>query len=94
MAAFKSSGATPMAVSTWDWVTLPEEQAEPDETAMPSRSKFISRVSAVREILRTVRSIKGVKDARIDLVQDRLEIPDHFYGDRDRMEHLAKTKMT
>ena len=36
-----------MAVRTCERVTLPEEQAEPDETAMPSRSKFISRVSAL-----------------------------------------------
>ena len=48
MAPFAMSGATPMAASTCDFVTLPDEQAEPDETAMPSRSKVISRVSANR----------------------------------------------
>ncbi len=31
-----SSGPTPMAASTWDGWTLPEEQAEPEETAIPS----------------------------------------------------------
>ena len=39
-------GATPIAASTCDFATLPDEQAEPEETAMPSRSKAISRVSA------------------------------------------------
>jgi len=42
-----SSPATPMAASTWDGATLPDEQAEPEETATPSRSKAITRVSAL-----------------------------------------------
>ena len=46
MAAFDSSGEMPIAPSTCDAATLPDEQAEPDETATPSRSKFISSVSA------------------------------------------------
>ncbi len=54
---------------------------------------FITKVSTTHEILGTVKSIKGVRDARIDLVQDRLEMPDRFYGDRDGLEHLAKTKL-
>ncbi len=37
-----------MASSTWDGCTLPEEQAEPEETAIPSRSKPITAVSALR----------------------------------------------
>ena len=40
------SGPTPMAASTWDGWTLPDEQAEPDDTAIPSRSKPITAVSA------------------------------------------------
>ena len=36
-----------MAASTCEAVTLPEEQAEPDETAMPLRSKAIMAVSAL-----------------------------------------------
>ena len=39
MAPAAISGATPIAASTCDFATLPEEQAEPEETAMPSRSK-------------------------------------------------------
>ena len=37
-----------MASSTWEGWTLPEEQAEPEETATPSRSKPITAVSALR----------------------------------------------
>src|SRR5688572_27007683 len=37
---------TPMAASTWDGVTLPDEQAAPDDTATPSRSSAITAVSA------------------------------------------------
>jgi hypothetical protein len=35
-----------MAASTWEGCTLPEEQAAPEETAMPSRSKAMTAVSA------------------------------------------------
>ncbi len=35
-----------MAAKTWDGVTFPEEQAAPDDTATPSRSKAITAVSA------------------------------------------------
>src|SRR5579864_3282934 len=41
-----SAGETPIAARTWDGCTLPDEQAAPDETAMPSRSKAITAVSA------------------------------------------------
>src|SRR5262245_56850093 len=44
-----TSGAeTPMAASTWEGCTLPEEQAAPDDTATPSRSKAMTAVSALR----------------------------------------------
>src|SRR5262247_2450493 len=43
-----NSGATPMAASTCDGATLPDEQAAPDDTATPSRSKAITAVSAFR----------------------------------------------
>src|SRR6201984_975921 len=36
----------PMASSTWDDWTFPDEQAEPDDTATPARSKPITAVSA------------------------------------------------
>ena len=42
-----SAGATPMAASTCEAVTLPDEQAEPDETATPARSSAIRAVSAL-----------------------------------------------
>ncbi len=35
-----------MAARTWLGATLPEEQAEPEEIAIPARSRAISRVSA------------------------------------------------
>src|SRR5215204_5047831 len=35
-------GATPMAVSTCEAATLPDEQADPDDTATPARSRPIS----------------------------------------------------
>src|SRR5215472_15845948 len=38
---------TPMAASTCEGWTLPEEQAAPDDTATPSRSKAITAVSAL-----------------------------------------------
>ena len=41
-------GSTPMAARTCDRLTLPDEQAEPDDRAMPRRSKAISAVSALR----------------------------------------------
>jgi len=47
-AAFASSPPNPMASSTWDGCTLPEEQADPEETAIPARSKPITAVSALR----------------------------------------------
>src|SRR3981189_203457 len=37
-----------MASSTCDGCTLPDEQAEPDDTAIPARSKPITAVSALR----------------------------------------------
>src|SRR3954463_4890888 len=40
-------GTTPMASSTCDRFTFPDEQAEPDERAIPARSNEISAVSAL-----------------------------------------------
>ena len=37
-----SSAGTPMAASTCEGATFPEEQAAPDETAIPSRSNAIT----------------------------------------------------
>ena len=42
------SGLNPMASSTWEGWTLPEEQADPEETAMSARSNPITAVSAFR----------------------------------------------
>src|ERR1700761_6677937 len=42
------SGSNPMASSTWDGCTLPDEHAEPDDTATPARSKPMTAVSAFR----------------------------------------------
>ena len=42
-----SSLPNPMASSTWDGWTLPDEQAEPEDTAIPPRSKPITAVSAL-----------------------------------------------
>src|ERR1035437_1122122 len=41
-----SPGSTPIAASTCEACTLPDEQAEPEETAIPLRSKAIIAVSA------------------------------------------------
>src|ERR687889_1856908 len=41
-------GSTPIASSTCERLTFPDEQAEPDDRAMPSRSKAIRAVSARR----------------------------------------------
>ena len=41
-----SAGATPMAASTCEGWTLPDEQAAPEDTATPSRSKAMTAVSA------------------------------------------------
>src|SRR3954447_10069287 len=41
-------GSYPIADNTWDGCTLPEEQADPEDTATPSRSKPITAVSAFR----------------------------------------------
>src|SRR5215468_143704 len=42
-----SAGGTPMALSTWEAATLPEEQAEPEDAAIPARSRPIRAVSAL-----------------------------------------------
>ena len=42
------SPSTPMAVSTWDALTLPDAQADPAETATPARSRFIINTRASR----------------------------------------------
>src|SRR6476646_1716034 len=44
----ESEGSTPIAASTCDACTLPDEHAEPEETAIPLRSKAIIAVSAFR----------------------------------------------
>ena len=41
-----SAGSTPMAARTCEGCTFPDEQAEPDDTATPARSKAITAVSA------------------------------------------------
>src|SRR5258708_40370312 len=46
--AARASGAgTPMAESTCEGWTLPDEQAAPEETAIPSRSNAITAVPAL-----------------------------------------------
>ena len=40
------SAGTPIAASTWLGATLPDEQADPDDTATPAKSIAITRVSA------------------------------------------------
>src|SRR5260370_10962842 len=46
-AACASCAGTPMAESTCEGWTLPDEQAAPEETAIPSRSNAITAVSAL-----------------------------------------------
>src|SRR5260370_21826544 len=46
-AAPASCGGTPMAASTCEDWTLPEEQAAPADTATPARSKAMTAVSAL-----------------------------------------------
>src|ERR1039458_5946277 len=41
-----SEDFTPMAASTCEACTLPDEQAEPEDTAIPLRSKAITRLAA------------------------------------------------
>ncbi len=41
-----NASSTPIAASTWERATLPEEQAAPELTMMPSRSSAITAVSA------------------------------------------------
>src|SRR5262249_26085898 len=43
-----SWSGTPMAASTWDPATLPDEQADPVDTAKPPRSRLMSAFSARR----------------------------------------------
>src|SRR2546430_16070461 len=45
-AALASCGGTPMAASTCEGWTLPEEQAAPADTATPARSKAMTAGSA------------------------------------------------
>src|SRR5262245_34744245 len=46
MAPRENSAGTPIAASTWDGATFPDEHAEPDDTAIPARSSAIRAVSA------------------------------------------------
>src|SRR3546814_16407103 len=48
IAAPASSALAPMAASTWEGCTLPDEQAEPELTATPARSSAIIWGSAGR----------------------------------------------
>src|SRR3546814_18166686 len=48
IAAPASSALAPMAASTWEGCTLPDEQAEPELTATPARSSAMIWVSAGR----------------------------------------------
>ena len=43
----ESAGSTPMAAKTLEACTLPDEQADPEDTAIPLRSKAIIAVSAL-----------------------------------------------
>src|SRR5262245_40068569 len=47
-AARAKAGATPIALSTCEGCTLPDEQAAPDDTATPARSNRMMAVSAFR----------------------------------------------
>ena len=47
-----------MAASTCEGCTLPEEQAAPEDTATPSRSKAITAVSAFMPGMREQRRIR------------------------------------
>ena len=50
-----TSSGSPIAFRTWLAETLPEEHADPAETAIPARSKAITAVSAGRP--RTAKSV-------------------------------------
>ena len=41
---------------------------------------FVTKLSSLREIVSAVTSIRGVKDARADVVQNSWEMLDHVYG--------------
>jgi len=45
---------------------------------------FVSRLSAIRDVLERVESIRGVRQARIDVVQRRLEFFDHLSNQIER----------
>ena len=75
-----SAGATPMAASTCEGATLPDEQAAPEDTATPSRSKAITAVSAFMP--GTANSV--VLGSRSDLR------PKHDDLGRDRREARAR----
>ena len=68
-----------MARRTCERVTLPDEQAEPDETATPARSKAMSAVSAVpghREQARIGQALLPIaenRNVRGDLAQSDFE---------------------
>ena len=54
-AAPATPAGTPMASSTCERATLPDEQADPEEIATPARSRAINRVSAA--VLGTARQV-------------------------------------
>ena len=51
---------------------------------------ILTKVSAVREIPKRVRAISGVASARIDLVQDRLEMYDQFFDQLEGLQRLPR----
>ncbi len=65
-----SAGATPIAASTCEACTVPDEQAAPDDTAIPLRSKAIIAVSAFRP--GTVRQRGIGQPRRVSAENDRL----------------------
>ena len=67
MAPRASSGRTPIAASTCDGATLPDEQAEPELTAIPARSSAIISVAASTPgtAKQTVLGSRGAVSAKI-----------------------------
>ena len=61
------TGSTFIACRTWAGWTYPDEQADPDDTAIPSRSKPITAVSAFRPgaDMRVVFGRRGTESEKI-----------------------------
>ncbi len=91
----ETPGATPIAASTCEGATLPDEQAEPEEAATPPRSSRISSVAASNPGAAKAQRVGQPRRAVAEI--DRVRggaARQKFAGDRERRRAAAASRQT